>query len=55
MLRQTHTYVTLGVSKAAFDEIKKKLEDADYLHAFNAYHDEIDMTGIALVVEDANG
>jgi hypothetical protein len=47
----THTYAVLRISKATYDEIKKKLEEAGYDHAF---HDDgdgdvlIDMHGIAL-------
>lgn len=42
----SHTYVVLEVSKAAFEEIREKLKEAGYEHAF---HDElIDMHGIAL-------
>ena len=51
-MRQTHTYVTLGISKAAFDEIKTKLLAADYGHCFNRDGTEIDMTGIAVTEED---
>lgn len=43
----THTYVTLDLSAAAYDEIRKKLEEAEYSHAF---HEDgcIDMHGIAV-------
>lgn len=47
----THTYVILDVSNAAYDEIKRKLEAADYSHAFHEdreYGIVIDMHGIAL-------
>ena len=46
----THTYAILGLSKEAFAEIKKKLEDAGYQHAF---HEDgvIDMHGIAVQEE----
>jgi hypothetical protein len=49
--RTTHTYATLEVSRAAYDEIRKKLEDAGYQHAF---HEDglIDMHGIALTPEE---
>lgn len=43
----THTYATLEVSAEAYDEIKRKLEDAGYQHAF--IDGAIDMHGIALV------
>ncbi len=51
MLRQTHTYAVLPVSKAAFDEIKGKLEAAGYQHVFDNNGAIIDMHGIALEVE----
>ena len=53
----THTYVTLGVSRAVFEEIRDKLKDAEYGHAFEFHkHDDdepylIDMHGLALVLE----
>lgn len=48
-LRQTHTYAVLEVSRLAFDEIAKKLREAEYDHAF--HDDVIDMHGIALAPE----
>lgn len=50
MVRSTHTYVTLPVSQAAYDEIKAKLLAAGYEHVFNC-DDEINMHGLALCVE----
>lgn len=54
-LHQTHTFVTLGLSKLAYDEIRMKLLDAEYDHAFQ-YKDTpdelIDMQGIAVKCED---
>jgi hypothetical protein len=47
-MRNTHTYVTLEISAAGYDEIAKKLRDAEYHHCFNA-PGEIDMLGIAVV------
>jgi hypothetical protein len=46
----THTYVVLRISKAAYQEIKKKLEEADYQHTFHEDDGEIviDMHGIAV-------
>jgi hypothetical protein len=48
----THTYAILDVSKAAYDEIKQKLEAAGYQHALHDDRDGdgvvIDMHGIAL-------
>jgi hypothetical protein len=46
MTRSTHTYATLGVSQAAYDEIAEKLRAAEYHHAFDG--PLIDMHGIAL-------
>ena len=49
-LRQTHTYVLMDVSPATFEEIRGKLEEADYGHAINKERDEVhlDMHGIGL-------
>lgn len=55
-MRVTHTYVTLALSEAAYEEIRTKLEAAGYRHAF---HDNpeapaspvIDMHGLAVVPE----
>ncbi len=50
-LSHTHTFVTLAVSPAAYEEIKILLEKADYGHAFIEDFDDgllIDMQGIAL-------
>ncbi len=49
-LRQTHTYVILEISPAAFAEIKAKLEAAGYQHTFMS-GGEIDMHGIAVKAE----
>ena len=50
----THTYVELELSPAAYDEIRQKLEEAGYKHAFI---DEatIDMHGIAVIIERPEG
>lgn len=49
----THTYVTMEVSQAAYDEIRQKLVDAGYQHAIHDHNFQIDecldMHGIALV------
>lgn len=46
-MRTTHTFATLEVSAAAFDEVAQKLlRAAEYDHAFVG--DCIDMRGIAL-------
>lgn len=53
--KTTHTYVTLPVSKAIYDEIRAKLVDAGYEHTFNkegADAEVIDMNGIALAIEE---
>lgn len=47
MVRQTHTYVTLDISEAAYTEIRGKLEAAGYQHTFIS-GGEIDMQGIAV-------
>lgn len=50
----SHTYAVLEVSKATFDEVRQKLKEAGYEHAFHEdlFHDEvIDMHGIALQKE----
>lgn len=46
----TYTYAILDVSQRSFDEIARKLRDADYHHAFD--RDVIDMHGIALRGDD---
>jgi hypothetical protein len=46
-IHHTHTVVILEVSKTAYDEIRAKLEAADYSHTFMK-DGEIDMTGIAI-------
>lgn len=49
-LRQTHTYAILEVSGPVYEEIRQKLKDAGYRHAFhfNEGRELIDMGGIAL-------
>ena len=55
----THTYATMAVSEATFNEISQKLHEADYGHAIT-YEDGaqtpipvlLDMHGIALVPEE---
>lgn len=50
----TYTYAVLEISKAAFDEIKAKLEAANYQHQFVKADDgtiEIDMHGLAVKAE----
>lgn len=47
----THTYVVLQISKRAFAEIKRKLVEAGYEHAFRKDDEHglvIDMHGIAV-------
>lgn len=52
--RSTHTFVTLSISKEAYEEIKQKLLAADYNHVF-VYdfndNEAIDMHGIGLTEE----
>lgn len=47
----THTYATLEISKPAYEEIRSKLKEAGYEHAF---HDDglIDMHGIGIAVQE---
>lgn len=49
-MRCTHTFVTLPISPAAFDEIKGRLAAAGYEHTF-VDGETIDMAGIALEKE----
>lgn len=57
MLNQTHTFATLEVSKATYDEIAAKLKAAGYDHAFvkatGKDGEVIDMHGIGLVAGPA--
>jgi hypothetical protein len=48
--RSTHTYVVLDLSPVAYDEIRRKLEDAGYGQAFHSENgaERIDMTGLAV-------
>lgn len=51
MIRSTHTYAVLDVSPEAYAEIRRRLEEAGYAHAFddrNEGGEVIDMHGIAL-------
>ena len=48
----TYTLVRLPISKAAYDEIRGKLEAADYHHVIME-KGELDMTHIALEQEPA--
>lgn len=45
----TYTYAILEISAAAYQEIKQKLTDVGYEHAF--HDDVIDMHGIAVQAE----
>lgn len=49
MMRITHTYATLEISAAAYDEIALKLRAAGYVHAFHPGSSAIDMQGIGLL------
>jgi len=48
----TYTYAELEISEAAFDEIAKKLKEADWGHVFMKDGRLINMDGVALVRED---
>lgn len=52
-IRQTRTYAELGLSKAAYDEISRKLREADYRHAFME-DGTIDMHGIGVTCADVD-
>jgi len=50
-MRQTHTYVILPLSAAAYREIRARLVEAGYQHAFHDVdtpEEVIDMHGIAV-------
>ena len=54
MIRSTYTYITMEVSSAAYEEIRKKLLDAGYndaVHDGDDVKEVLDMRGIALVEE----
>lgn len=57
----THTYAILKVSQAAYDEIKAKLVEVGYDHAFLTDalglvgNELIDIHGIAIEVDDDPG
>jgi hypothetical protein len=46
----TYTFTILDVSKETFEEISKKLFDANYLHSFHEVNNQqiVDMHGIAI-------
>lgn len=48
MIKQTHTYANLAISRPAYDEIKAKLVEHEYVEASAL---EVPMQGIALVPE----
>lgn len=53
-MRTTHTYAILEISAAAYEEIRAKLEQAGYQHAFHPKADgriAIDMYGIAVATD----
>lgn len=51
----TYTYAILEISRAAYEEIRAKLEAAGYQHAFHKDDGEpvIDMHGIAVKAENS--
>ena len=53
-MRQTHTFVELELSASAYEEIARKLRDAEYDHAFVkcGARTVIDMQGIAVANEE---
>lgn len=56
MMRSTYTYAVLDLSPAAYEEIRQKLTDAGYGHAFHTGRDGrtvIDMRGIAVAASAA--
>lgn len=54
-LRQTHTIVTMDVPAALYDLVRQKLLDAGYGHAVDDREGELDMHGVALTREAAEG
>jgi hypothetical protein len=54
-MANTHTYVVLDISTAAYKEISEKLKAAGYDHAFHQEGERtvIDMQGIAVAEEEA--
>lgn len=46
-VRQTHTYVELELSQSAYDEVRRKLAEAGYDHAFMD-DGAIDMHGLGV-------
>jgi hypothetical protein len=50
----TYTFTILDVSKETFEEISKKLFDANYLHSFHEVNNQqiVDMHGIAIRQEN---
>ena len=53
-LTGTHTFATLELSEAAYEEIAAKLREADYRHAF-LEDGVIDMHGIGVTREGGDG
>lgn len=51
-IKQTHTFALLELSESAFDEIKEKLKEAGYEHAFMEEDGKltIDMHGIGVTM-----
>jgi hypothetical protein len=54
-MRQTHPFVILDLSPAAYAEIRKKLDDAGYSHTFltSDGRDVIYMQGLAVASESS--
>lgn len=53
-MTHTHTFAIMEVSQATYDEVRKKLEEAEYHHAViqqpNGGSEVLDMDGIALML-----
>lgn len=53
-IKVTHTYAVLDISKEAYQEIRRLLEEAGYSHAFHKDDERpevIDMHGIAIAAK----
>lgn len=55
MRTYTYSYAILPVSRTTYDEILKKFKEADYDHAIDIEKQLIDMHGVALELEEAEG
>lgn len=55
LLRTTHTFVLLDVPYEMYNLVREKLIAAGYDHAVDDTEKTLDMHGIALTPEEANG